>query len=205
MILACLPWKAYKLKEVIPVNKTFLTVLLGFWFLAAGSTQAAPIYADIFVGSNGTSFGSGSVLGAPDGGGIFLGNPPSGQFLEVGFSTAIEDGVGNDIRIWDIEGFSPDLTETADVFGSTDGLLFSLLGSVTGGNAAGFLDIGGVFSGPIGFLRIVQTSTIDAIDIDAIEAFHVADRVAVPEPATILLLAAGLLGFGFKRRRACKK
>ena len=181
------------------MKKTFLTALFLACCASFGTAQAMPIYADIFVGSDGTSFGSGSVLGAPDGGGIFLGNPPSGQFLEVGVSTAIVDGAGDDIRIWDIESFSPDFGEVADVFGSTDGISFSLLGSVTGGSAAGFLDIGGAFAGPISFLRIVQTSTADAIDIDAIEAFHLAGTV--PEPTILALMGLGLAGLGYRKRK----
>ncbi len=173
---------------------SLLGMALSLLLLSSGAALAIP-FADVFISSNGTSFGSGNVLGAPDGGGIFLGSPPAGQFLEVGFSTPVMDGAGIDFRIYDIEDFSPDPTEVADVFVSTNGLAFTLVGSITGGNAAGQVDIGGAFGGPINFVRIVQTSTIDAIDIDSIEAFHVF-TTAVPEPMTFSLMVIGLAGIG---------
>jgi hypothetical protein len=172
--------------------------------LTAAPTQAAPIYADTLVSTTPptTPFGSGLVTGAPDGGGIFLGVPPSltpTSSITVGFNSPIGNGPGADLRIIDIESFSADPTETADVFVSTDGTTFFFVGSITGGNAAGSIDLQGVFNDPVNFVRITTTSTIDALDIDAIQANYAFN--AIPEPATLAVFGALALGaFGVRRR-----
>lgn len=176
------------------VKSAFLAVMaLGSTILAERAT-AAPVYADILVTSSGTSpIASGNVLGAPDREGVYFGNPAiPGAFIEVGFSSPIYDGPGADLHIFDIDPLSVDPQETVDVFASNDGSSFVFVGSAAGGSdsAQGLIDIGGLFSGPISFLKIVQTSTSDAYDLDAVGAFY--STMVVPVPAAVWLFGSGL-------------
>jgi len=174
--------------------RTALIILSVFVSLLASAAQAAPIYADSLVATSGTTaIGSGNVLGAPDREGLFFGNPAiPGAYVEVGFSSPVADGPGTDFHIFDIDPLSVDPTETIDVFASSNGSAYTFIGSANGGSdsSQGLIDINGLFTGPISFLRIVQTSTADAYDLDAVGAFYLAP---VPLPASLWLFGSGLI------------
>jgi len=184
-------------------NTRFALIILSVLISSLASTaQAAPIYADSLVATSGTTaIDSGNVLGAPDRTGLYFGNPAiPGAYVEVGFSSPVADGPGTDFHIFDIEPVPIDTTETIDVFASNDGNTYTFIGSANGGgdSSQGLIDINGLFTAPISFLRIVQTSTADAYDLDAVGAFYLAP---VPLPASLWLFGSGLATLLLSLRR----
>ncbi len=169
---------------------------------------AAPVQASFFADSlvnqaNTTAFGSGLVTGAPDGGGLFIGStfdPPAipGQFT-VSFSTALGDGAGADLRLYEIASSS---NETFDLFVSSDNVSFTLIGGFNATNA--LIDFNGLFAGPVSFVKIVNSSTVVSADFDAIEGLYAFRGGVVPEPGSWALMLAGfgLVGAALRRRTA---
>lgn len=161
------------------------------------ASQAAPIYADTLVASsNVTSFGSGKVTGAPDGGGIFLGStfdPPAqlGTFT-VSFATPLGNGAGADLVVVELVSFA---SETFSVEVSSDNLSYTLLGEFSATNNQ--IDFGS-FGGPVSYVRLTNTSTTVSADIDALYGNFAA---SVPEPGILALLGFGLAGLAATRRR----
>jgi len=183
--------------------RSALIILSVFVSLLAPAVQAAPIYVDSLVAtSDTTAIGSGNVLGAPDREGLFFGNPAIvGAYVEVGFSSPVADGPGTDLHLFDIDPLAVDLTEKVDVFASHNGSTYTFIGSAFGGSDSGqgLIDINGLFTGPISFLRIVQASSgADAYDLDAVGAFHLA---AVPLPASLWLFGSGLISLLTLRKK----
>lgn len=167
--------------------------------LATGAVQAAPIYADSLVDSeNVSAFGSGVVTGAPDGGGLFLGDtfdpPENPGYLTVGFSGGLTDGPGDDLFVNDV---ASSVDETADVYVSNDATSFTLIGGIDAVNNS--IDINGLFTDNIHYVKIANSSTEESIDVDAVGGNHAAPAQDVPEPGSLALLGLGLLGVGVGR------
>jgi hypothetical protein len=173
--------------------RTQVVLFAGVGILLAGVSSAHAVFANSLTASQFvTPFGSGSVVGAPDGGGLWLGDtfdPPANPgFIVVQFSTSLFDGPGVDLQVYDV-GSSAD--EVANISVSNDGVIFTPVGSINA--IANTLDISGGFAGPFSYVRVANGSTLHSIDVDAIEAFH------VPEPASMTaLFAAGCM---LRRRR----
>ena len=167
-------------------------------FLAASSPSDAAIFANSLVTSDFvTGFGSGDVTGPPDDGGLFLSDtpdPPANMgFIVVDFAVSLGDGEGDDILVIDI---FHQVEETADVFVSTDGIDFIFAKNINSLDAG--IDLNGIFSGPVNFLKVQNTSTEKAIDIDAIQGnFEYSESAQVPEPSNVLgmLAIVGIAGF----------
>jgi PEP-CTERM motif len=176
-----------------------LAAPLGALVLAGLSTSAhAVVYADALVSQQfTTSFGSGLVTGAPDGGGRFLGDtfdPPANPGnIVVKFTSGLTTGVGADLFVVDVASSA---NETANVFVSPDNVNFTFVGGLNA--VANTLDFGGLYSGVFYYVRLVNSSTLASIDIDAVAGNFAAP---VPEPSTYALFGAGaLLMAGWKRR-----
>jgi PEP-CTERM motif len=170
--------------------------------LAVGllSTAAqAQIYADTLVSQQfTTSFGSGLVTGAPDGGGRFLGStfdPPANPGnIVVRFTNGLTTGPGPDLFVIDVAN---SVNETANIFVSPDNVTFTFVGGLNA--VANKLDFGALYTGVFSYVRIVNSSTLVSIDIDAVGGNFAAP---VPEPATYAMFGVGALLLGaFKRRR----
>lgn len=168
--------------------------------LIASCGLAHADFASSLVDSNGASpFGSGIVTGAPTGDGYFFPNTSATDaFITLGFSQPFMNGAGFDLEIYDTGDFSVDLSETADVFVSSDNSTFFFAGSIVGGPVGtNLIDLSTQgLNGSYSYVKVMHTSITsgDGIDLDTIEAFH------IPTPATLPLLAgAALIG---RRRRA---
>lgn len=171
-------------------------------FLTAPA-QAAPTYADTLVSHQfTTSFGSGLVTGAPDGGGRFLGDsfdPPNnpGNFV-VRFTSGLTTGAGEDLFVVDVGSSA---NELADVFVSPDNVTFTFVGTLNA--VANGLDFGALYVGDFYYVRLSNASTSVSIDIDAVAGNFDAQPRVLPEPTTLSLVAAtGLLMGALRRRRA---
>lgn len=165
----------------------------------AGSAQAVP-FATSAVTQDVTSFGSGVLTGAPDGGGAFLSNtsdPPTlAGSIVFGFDVDMFDGAGADFRLIDV---TQDVTELYDVAISGDGISFTSLGVFD--TTVGDIDVNGLFAGLFSFIRVTNAGQVNSPDLDAAEALNVS--AAVPVPAALPLMAAvvGVFGLTARRRR----
>jgi hypothetical protein len=171
--------------------------------LLASSTAHAAFFATTLVSqTNTTAFGTGLVTGAPDGGGRFLGSsfdPPAalGEIV-VMFSTALTNGAGADLKVYDVASSA---SETFEVFVSSDNVTYTSLGGFSA--TLNLIDFG-AFAGPVSYVKLANTSRLVSVDIDAVEGFYAAPiSGAVPEPSTwaMMLFGFGLVGRALRRRR----
>jgi hypothetical protein len=168
--------------------------------LLSGPAQAVT-YADSLVSQQfTTSFGSGLVTGAPDGGGRFLGSsfdPPTNPGnIVVRFIDGLTTGVGADLFVVDVASSA---NETADIFVSPDNINYTFVGGLNA--VANTLDFGALYSGTFYYVRVANSSSLVSIDIDAVGGNFAA--APIPEPSTYAMFGVGLLVLGaIQRRRA---
>jgi hypothetical protein len=166
----------------------------------SGTASAGVFYADFIEQTQDvTFFGSGILIGAPDGGGAWLSNSPDPPdnlgFITAGFTIGLIDGAGDDIVIHDCCGDGlPAANEFADVFVSNNGTDFTFLGFY--GDGVNSFDLNGVFGLSVHFVKIVNTSMTNSPDIDAFQGNY------IPVPSSVAVLALGAVGIRRKRKRA---
>jgi hypothetical protein len=91
------------------------------------------------------------------------------------------------------------MNESANVFVSTDGAAFTLLGAYGGASQTNSFDLNGIFASVVHYVRIVNTGQVDSPDIDAFQGNYEAGS-SVPEPVSLSLLGLGLAAVGLRRR-----
>lgn len=186
--------------------------------------SAATIVADTVIefynsGAN-TAFPSGSYGGiypgsfpvvvplsyATDGDSTTFVSLPTDSFLTLGFSTGfVFDGPGLDLFVSEVGGAD----ETAYVFVSSDfGTNFTFLGVATTSTVSGF-DLDSIsFTDKVNAVKIVGLDSFggspgfDLAFVQGLEGSVVVNPV--PEPGTVALLSAALLGFSTVARKAKK-
>ena len=151
---------------------------------AAGSVSAAT-FATSATSENTTSFGTGVLTGAPDGGGEFLGStfdpPATLGAITFGFDVALFDGAGADFRLFEVASSTEELF---DISLSLDGLSFTSLGIFDATQSD--IDVDGGFAGEFSFIRLTNATTTVSADFDAVEALNFRD------PTPVVPLPAGL-------------
>lgn len=168
--------------------------LLGGW---SRSAKAAIFLGEVIESSFVTPFGSGDILGSPDGGGLFLGDsfdPPDNQgSITAAFTTSITDGAGFDIEITEIFGTAE---ETADVFLSQDGLTYLFAGEINGLSTSLDIDFDSLGMDFANFIRVSSTSATQSLDIDSISGiYEFSNTQSIPENTSPIALTTTLLGF----------
>lgn len=181
-----------------------ITALMAALALAVPVAANADFASSLVTSSNTTSFGSGLVIGSPDGGGLWLGStsdPPAMLgTLTVSFANALGNGAGADLRIYDVASSA---NETFNVFLSSDNVTYTLIGEYSATN--NLIDWDTLFAGPVSFVRLTNTSQVASADIDAIEGFFRFSS-AVPEPSTwaMLILGFGMVGGAMRTRQSTR-
>jgi len=189
-------------RQMRPSVTSALLATLGLCFGSSSALAAVPVYADSFVSAmDTTAFNSGIVVGAPDGGGQFLGDkfdPPTLQgSLVVKFSNGLIDGAGDDLFVVDVFNTA---TEVVNLFVSADNISYTFVGQIN--SVANQLDIAGAFTGAFYYVKVANASTSFSMDVDAVGGYNPAP---VPEPGTVALLATGLAVMGLVRHRRTKR
>lgn len=170
---------------------------LGLGQAALGNVGPQPAFAPI-SGSGGVLFGS-RDLSVIDDGGITFDNTSVGTEILLELTPGYAFSGGTDaLSFFDNEtgGAAHDAGESADIFVSVDGLDYSPIGTIVGGETPRTLSFPG---DSFRFLKLVNTAMgSDGFDLDLVAARNV---VVVPEPAAFALGFGALMLVGMFGRR----
>jgi hypothetical protein len=106
--------------------------------------------------------------------------------------------VGADLFVVDIANSA---NETANIFVSPDNVNYTFVGGLNA--VANSLDFGALYSGTFHYVRVVNSSALVSIDIDAVGGNFAA--VPIPEPSTYAMFGVGLLFLGVVQRRRARR
>ncbi len=203
------------------IARAFAAAVALTLFMAPGSATAVTLLADVeldfFDSGAGPLAGpyGGDVLGsgfpipladtsnARDGNVSTFVSLPTGSFLTLGFSGGfVFDGPGDDLFVTETGA----VDEMANVFVSTDGVSFTLLGTAGAGGTDTF-DLGAIgFLDPVTAVKVVGLDLgggSPGYDLALVEGLE-GSVMMVPAPGTLPLILAAFAGFGVLRYR-CRR
>ena len=145
------------------------------------------------------------ATGAPDGSNLpehFV-SIANGETLVMQFTdNRLIDGVGNDLKIWEIGGGT---AQVVHLFGADSSGIFYSIGTLSVNGGSQEFELSTFFaSNPLTSISQLQFHShvtgggATGLDLDAIQALN---SVIVPEPTTLALLALGIVGIGARRRQ----
>lgn len=178
-------------------NASSLTADVALNFSSSGTGPFPGAYGGDIIGG-GFPVALSDLSNAVDGDTRTFVSLPQGTFIDVGFSVGfVFDGVGDDIFVTEVGGNSD---EDADVFVSTDGIVFTFLGTV-GSGGTDTLDLASIgFTDPVNAIRVQGLGLgggSPGYDLSLVQGLE--GSVVINPPATVPLPAGGWLllgGFG---------